>query len=321
MKKALAALLLCLLTSSAVYSGAGDAPITATPIPIDPADPAHRRIGGLLYLAGWHLQSRQRDFGGYSALSVDGDDFLTIADTGRSLRFRMATPGVIDRGHFALLPGLPAFRGKGRNNDAESLAVGPEGDIWIGFEFQNAIMRYSADLRHPVSGSAPPAMRRWPENQGPEAMARLAGGRFLVIGEGGDAAGSFPGLLFPGDPTRLSNVPIEFRYRPPPGYAPTDAVQLPDGRVVILHRRFSMFDGFAAAVAILDPADIEPDALVASRFVAELQRPLNIDNMEGISVTREEGRTILWMISDDNKLPIERTLLLKFELLDESARK
>jgi hypothetical protein len=36
--------------------------------------------------------------------------------------------------------------------------------------------------------------------------------------------------------------------------------------------------------------------------------------MEGISVAREGGRTILWIISDDNQLPIERTLLLKFAL-------
>jgi hypothetical protein len=36
--------------------------------------------------------------------------------------------------------------------------------------------------------------------------------------------------------------------------------------------------------------------------------------MEGIAATRDGDRTILWIISDDNRVPIERTLLLKFEL-------
>ena len=54
-------------------------------------------------------------------------------------------------------------------------------------------------------------------------------------------------------------------------------------------------------------------------FVAELRPPLNIDNMEGISVTREGGKTMLWMISDDNRMPVERTLLLKFQLVDNSG--
>jgi hypothetical protein len=81
-----------------------------------------------------------------------------------------------------------------------------------------------------------------------------------------------------------------------------------------------MIDGFSAAVAIVDPDTIASDALVEGEFVAELQPPLNIDNMEGISVTREKGRTILWMISDDNRMPIERTLLLKFELVERADR-
>jgi len=315
MKKVIAALLLCLLSSASVHSGAGDARVEATPIAIDPGDRAHRRIGRLRYLAGWRLQSRLAGYGGYSALAVNGHDILMLADSGVWLRFRMATPGTIDRVRFGKLPGLPAFV-VGRNNDSESMALGPEGDIWIGFERQNAIMRYSADLRRVVSASAPQAMRGWPENQGPEAMVRLTDGRFLVFCEGGDADGDHPALLFRDDPSSTSSPPTSFRYRPPLGYAPTDAAQLPDGRVVILHRRFGLFDGFSAALAILDPAGIRPGVTVAGQLVAELRPPLNIDNMEGISVTREADRTILWLVSDDNKLPIQRTLLLKFELLE-----
>ena len=42
--------------------------------------------------------------------------------------------------------------------------------------------------------------------------------------------------------------------------------------------------------------------------------------MEGVSLTQEGGRTIVWMISDDNQVPVERTLLLKFELVDPTKK-
>jgi hypothetical protein len=36
--------------------------------------------------------------------------------------------------------------------------------------------------------------------------------------------------------------------------------------------------------------------------------------MEALSVTVENGRTIVWMASDDNFGPLQKTLLLKFAL-------
>ncbi|MES2496756.1 MAG: esterase-like activity of phytase family protein [Pseudomonadota bacterium] len=317
MKKALIALLFCLVPGSAGFPQSAGVPIVATPIPLDPADPARRTIGGLRYLGGWQLTSRQRDFGGYSALLVRGDELFALSDQGRTMRFRMAEPGMITDSRFGELPGFPGNDGRKGDRDAESMTVGPEGDVWVGFEYHNAIVRYSPDLTLVQSLGWPPAMKSWSENSGPEAMVRLEGGRFVVFAEGRAIAPHVhAALLFPGDPTKARNIPFQFGYRAPlPDYAPTDAVQLPDGRLVILHRRFGLFEGFSAAVGIADPAGIKPGAILTSTLVAELKPPFNIDNMEGISVVREGGRTILWMISDDNQIPIERTLLLKFELV------
>ena len=47
-----------------------------------------------------------------------------------------------------------------------------------------------------------------------------------------------------------------------------------------------------------------------------LQPPLTVDNMEALSVTVENGRTIVWIASDDNFFPLQRTLLLKFALVE-----
>jgi hypothetical protein len=315
MRKALAALLFCLVPSSVGFPQTGDMPVSAMPIPIDPADPAHVSFGGLRYLAGWRLTSRQRDFGGYSALAVDGDHFLALADTGHYLRFRMARPGVIDEARFGTLPAFPANAGRPGERDSESMAVGPDGDIWVGFENYNAVLRYAPGFGRLVSMARPPAMRDWAVNLGAESMARLADGRFVIFCEGKEIAPDVhAALMFPGDPADRKNIPFQFGYRPPRGYVPTDAQQLPDGRIIVLNRHFGLLDGFWAAVAIVDTARIAPGATVTGELVATFKPPLNIDNMEGISVTREGGRTVIWMISDDNQMPFEKTLLLKFQL-------
>lgn len=317
MKKALAALLFCLLPGSAGFPQSANVPVVATPIPIDREDPAHRVFGRLRYIAGWHLTSRERNFGGYSALRVEDDEILALADTGDHVRFRLSPAGVVSETRFGRLPALPSYRGDRGDRDSESMAFGPEGDIWVGFEYRNAILRYAPGFKALISMAFPPAMRNWARNSGAEAMVRLTGGRFVVFAEGQAIAPHIHlALLFPGDPTNPKNVPFRFGYRPPLGYVPTDAQQLPDGRIVVLHRHFSLFEGFWTAISIIDPAGIKPGATVTGELVAELKPPLNIDNMEGLSVTREGDRTMLWIISDDNQVPIERTLLLKFELME-----
>ena len=49
-------------------------------------------------------------------------------------------------------------------------------------------------------------------------------------------------------------------------------------------------------------------------MLARLESPLAVDNMEGLAVTQEDGRDIVWIISDDNFNAFQRTLLMKFAL-------
>ena len=88
----------------------------------------------------------------------------------------------------------------------------------------------------------------------------------------------------------------------------------PIGRVVVLHRRFGIPAGFAAAITIIDPNAIQPDGVVTGTPVAMLAPPLTVDNMEALAIEQREGRTVLWVASDDNYFFGERTLLMKFAL-------
>lgn len=190
------------------------------------------------------------------------------------------------------------------------------GRVWVGFERANEIWRYAPGLGLPAADVAPRAMRDWEDNGGAESLVRLHDGRFLVIAETDPKHGATPrdALLFDGDPVARPDRGVRFRYRPPDGYDPSDATELPDGRVLVLNRRFVLPFGWRAVLTVIDPRRVRPGQVVTGAEVARFAPPLTTDNYEGLAITREGNVTILWMVSDDNQLVLQRTLLMKFRL-------
>lgn len=273
-----------------------------------------RDIGRLRFLAAWQLESPNAQFGGYSALVSLGDGrLLAASDRGRILILdRLETP------HPTAV--LDYFGGEEieikRRADIEALTRDPQtGRIWAAYEDSNQIARIETVAGGGLSDVRPPMMSRWRANSGPEAMVRLADGRFLVLAERGHrwSSESSPGLLFPDDPVSGA-APIGFRFVRPSGYSPTDAVQLPSGEVLILLRTVDWLLPlrFSAKLAVADPATIQAGGEWRARVVADIARPLPSDNFEGLAIEPEPGGgAVLWVISDDNLAPAQRTLLLK----------
>ena len=291
--------------------------ITAIPVPLDSQAPGVRRTGALTYLGGVELWSHDGAFGGFSSLSVDGDRFTLLSDGGGIARFRMDAGFHVTAPQFAELPAGPGRGWDKVDRDSESMTVDPvSGRAWVGFETTNQIWRYSPGLTAPAAGVAPRAMRGWVDNGGAESLVRLRDGRFLVIAEVDRRAGSEArnALLFDGDPVGQPDRGFKFGYLPPAGYDPSDATQLPDGRVLVLNRRLDLPFTWRAVITLIDPGDFKPGAIVAGKVVATFAPPLNTDNFEGLAITREGNDTILWMVSDDNQFVLERTLLMKFRL-------
>jgi hypothetical protein len=293
------------------------APMRATPVALSPSDPALIRAGALVYLGGLQLTSRDRAFGGFSAIAVDGDQFTLISDAGNIVRFRMGK----DLRPFALaygdLPG-PGTGWRKLDRDAESLTRDPaSGRMWVGFEGTNAIWRYDSTLGRVERAARPRAMRKWQVAGGAEAMVRLRDGAFLVFSEQRwpmEQRNARVGLRFAGDPTEPGPPPMRFAYVPPPGYNPVDVAELPDGRLLMLNRDFSPRTLFTAKLTIVDLNGLSEGATLHGREIATLAAPLLHDNFEGIAVTREKTETIVWIVSDDNSQFWEKSLLLKFRL-------
>ncbi len=288
--------------------------ITARRVALDPADPARRRVGGLTFLGGVALASDDPAFGSLSALAVQGTRFLMLSDGGHVVQFSMGADWQPRAIRFGELPTGPRTGWEKRDRDSESLARDPAtGTVWVGFESVNAIWRYGTDgsVRH----VEPAPMQRWPSNGGPESFTRLADGRFVAIGESPPFGQRLQqGLVWSGDPTLHPAPAFTFRYRPAPGYYPADITQLPDGRLLVLERALFLPFRWANRLMLVDPAALRPGALVPARLLATLAAPLVHDNFEGVAAVREGADTVIWLVSDDNWLPIQTTYLLKFRL-------
>lgn len=309
--------------AAAAVSATDDVGLAFNPVDLHPENPAVDRVGGLRYRGGLEISSSDKRFGGFSGLIVDADGraVTTVSDRGYWLTARLT----YDRkGNLAGIAGgrvsrLLDLSGKPLRNknraDAESLARTDTG-IAVGFERRHRIVFYSAAHGQAVREVLAPetlAKQGWlPKNQGIEALAPLPGGRFFALAEGPDGAQEFwPGWIVDGKDWRQLNYARTIPFRP------TDAAVLPSGDIVVLERRFSLIGGVASRLSIVARPSIKPGATLAGKEVARLRPPLIVENFEGVAARRDgTGRTLLYLISDDNFNIIQRTLLLMFELTE-----
>lgn len=325
MRRAFRFTLITLLALTASWSGppgrdvlGARAEITSERVPFDPTNRARTRAGALTFLGGVLLTSRDGAFGGFSSMSVRGDRFTLLSDGGNIVRFTMDAQFRLSAPDFADLPAGPGQGWTKADRDSESMAVDPaSGTVWVGFERTNEIWRYGPGLTAPAASIAPPIMANWAENGGAESLVRLRDGRFLVIAETDrrrHSGGARNVLIFSSDPVAGKWTGFRFGYQPPQDYDPSDAVELPDGRVLVLNRRIALPFRWSAKLTLIDPKDFRPGAILRGREIATLAPPLYVDNFEGLAITRENAATILWIVSDDNLFVLQKTLLMKFRL-------
>lgn len=320
MRRLIAILVVALLAAPGLWwrSPPPPPPAIDRPVParewdlvLEPLALAGRSAGQADVVEAWALRSGYPGFGGYSSLARLGDGrLLAASDTGRMLAFAPpgAPPGPARMGPFA---------GRWEPNkflvDIEAVTRDPvSGRIWVAYEGSNAIERFEPGL---TDGKRlrPIAMHGWPGNSGPETLLRLADGRFLAISEGraGWRGAAHPALLFPSDPVEGAE-PIGFAFDAPDGFRPVDAAQLPDGRVLVLLRRFDWLPpGFKTRVLVADPAEIREGGTWHGQPIAAIQAPSPAENYEGLAVEPDTGGAVrLWLISDDNRSVFQRTQLL-----------
>lgn len=279
-----------------------------------PLDLAAADAGMVRFRRGWHLVSPHSRFGGFSALARLGPGrFQLVGDNGESVRLTIGESARVEALRIAPLPRPPHWPKLKSMIDSEEMFVdSATGDSWIALENVNQIWRFDPSMTRVLARYAPAAMKDWPRRRGPEAMAHLADGRTAVFSEGGsDDARANRALLFAGLPTGKPD--LRFFYDSEGKGAVSAAAPLPDGRILLVHRRVGWNPVFTTELGIVDPADIREGAVVRSRAIGRIPRAV-AENYEGAAVAEVGGRTLLWLVSDDNFQRWQRSLLAEFEL-------
>jgi hypothetical protein len=291
--------------------------ITLRPLLFDADNPRHVRQGALTFQKAWELLSPHSDFGGISGLrALPGGRFLGISDAGALIGFGLTTDDKVDRPFIAALPGAIGPKVDYDERDSEGMAYDPTSKrFWISYEGKHAIRRFTPSLSRTDGIVRPKEMKDWPSNGGAEAFLRLSDGRFILLAENADGPNDTKqALIFSGDPIEPGTAISKFTYRPPAGYRPTDATQLPNGQILILNRRLSFPSGLTAKIVLADASAIESGVILQGTEIATLESPVLVDNMEGITATMEGDKLIIWIISDNNFNIWQRTILMKFAI-------
>jgi hypothetical protein len=321
-------------------AGATAGPIVVNATPIR----SFKRFGGtaeepskLKFRGGLVLTSPSPLFGGWSGLILDDDAryFLAISDTGVWMTGNVAYDGTKPSGveNARLGPlldreGKPLVRSRDRDSEAVALESGTllHGSVLVAFEGRHRIKRYaispaglSADQGSLQLPAGAKAMRR---NLGLEAMAVLKGGphKGSVIAFSErlyDASRNHTGWLW------TDNGPQTVHLKNIGDYDLTDVASLDDGTLFVLERRFRWTEGVKMRLRRLAPGELRPGRTAEGETLIEADLNDEIDNMEGLSLTRLNGRDVLvTMISDDNfNHVLQRTVLLQFTVEDSAQVK
>ena len=292
--------------------------LTAAPIALHPAQPEIQRVGKLVWLGGLHIASPDRRFGGYSGLEViPGGRLAAVSDTGHWLVFRPMLDAQgrlagVEQGEIEPLKDERAHPLSGKSNsDAESLRRDPvQGGFLVAFERRHRVLRYRTVGGPGLPIAAPEGIKSQPDNGGIEAMAVWPDGRILLISEQArNPDGDHKAWLFAGNTWHAANYAVGGEY------LPTDAVALPGSDLLVLERRFGLITPLSARLVRIPADRVKPGGRLYGEVVAEWGAPFSIDNMEGLAVARgPDDAVLLWLVSDDNKSPVQRTLLMLFKL-------
>src|SRR6516162_5191349 len=291
----------------------------------DLRDSSRRQFGGLEFRGGLVLRSSFKHFGGISAIRVvpNGTNFIALSDKGWWLRGSILYDGpqpiaIADAEMAPMLgpDGRPlAARGW---YDTESIAQ-DGGTLYVGIERVHQIVRFDYEkdglLARGYPIDLPRAVRSLPSNKGLEALVfipsehPLAGTLIAISERGLDREGNIKAFLIGGP------GPGSFMVKRTGDYDISDAAVLAPDDLLVLERKFNWSSGLAIRIRRIALADVRAGALVDGPALIDADLRQEIDNMEGLSIHRgAAGESILTLISDDNFLPLQRTLLLQFAL-------
>lgn len=286
--------------------------ISATPIDLGPADEVASRLpDGVTYAGGWELTSDNASFGGLSDLALDKDgNLLTVVDDGAFAWIGMKDGTPDGTGKFVYMLGADGNLLQGKAlGDAEGLAV-RDGLAVVSFERTHRVSAFAlnacgAAAREAGISALPGtyAGRIVDENRGAEALTVTPDGNtlygFETVEDGKSPIGAVVGMDDAGWTGDMAPNPSGY------AFVGFDAARI--GGVDQTYWLFRSYDPIRGNRNVVSWNGGETEIT--------LTRPLAVDNYEGITAQDlGNGVTRIWIVSDDNFNPKQRTLLIAFDI-------
>lgn len=243
-----------------------------------------------------------------SDLKLVGDDeFISVSDSGDLVRgrLRLDAEGNLD--------GLDALRSRRltsldatpftqkADGDAEGLTLLGNGDLLVSFEGDHRIWNYGPLDNITTPRRVPHPAWDFARNGGMEGLASN-NGQWRVAGEDGGVWDCDPVLC------RAVSLPSGTASKDS-DYRTTGLDRDPSGQGYwVVQRAFTPpMDARARVRKMSDDGQLGP-------VLVELKLPGTTDNFEGIAATIRGDKTRIYILSDDNQNPLQRTLMLAFDI-------
>lgn len=267
--------------------------------------------GPAQHMSSYKWGTVAHESGGFSGLELGpgGQKFTVISDRGDILTGTLRrTKGLISGvsiGSKTRLPdtkGLPLKRGQ---NDAEGLALRPDGRLYVSFEGAHRVWAY-VTLKAAAWLPRSKSIKSLQGNSGLEALAIDARNRLYAIPErSGKITRPFPVWRYDGKNWREA-----FTISRTEGFLPVGADFGPDGRFYVLERQFSglAFRSRVRRFELKNDRIVGQDTLFQSAY-------LEHGNLEGLAVWRDtDGAIRLTMIADNNFKSFQRTEFVEYRV-------
>lgn len=298
----------------------GPLEIVATPLPLDPRDPAQTRVGQLTYAGGVQIAATNSDrLHGLSGIDVtaDGQAFIAVTDYGDLVRGRLRLGpdgrlmGVADLTLEPLRDEAGKALGRKKKGDAEDVSfldpAPAAGSAYaVSFEHDHRVLSY-AGPGAPAKVLFKPGKMRIRPNRGMEGLAARCSGApekaSLWVGfEDGDISNRLAATT-KGRGSRDAHQPA--------GFALSSLANRDCETLFVLYRAYDPINGFRAVIGQAGQAE-------SSWELARLSTPLTRGNLEGLAaVDRSTPAARAWrlyVVTDDGFDPRgRRTLLMAFD--------
>ncbi|MBX7147410.1 MAG: esterase-like activity of phytase family protein, partial [Alphaproteobacteria bacterium] len=198
--------------------------------------------------------------------------------------------------------------------DAEAMTLSTNKSIIIAFEGKNRLWRYqNGPTPFQNVGEDIPMPKNLDglsENHGIEAIAEYKTNYLIIMGEGNEKKKDpIPGW-YQDDDHQWQQISLKFDE----DYTVSDLTSLNTDNLLLVERKLGWF-GWRIRFSLLSTKQLKPSATLDRNIISVLSLPFPTDNFEAIAAyPKTNNEFIIYLMSDDNRNPLQRTLFLQFSL-------